>query len=66
MIDVVATLHLTFACHSQGGNRISSLVGAVFPAGLTELSLVSFHHCRLWICSVFVMCEARAVRMLRD
>ena len=44
MIDLVATLHLTFACHAQGENQITSLDGAVFPAGLTKLGLVSFHY----------------------
>ena len=52
MIDLVATLHLTFACHAQQGNKITSLDGVVFPAGLTELVLVSFHHCRHF----FVVC----------
>ena len=67
MIVVVATLHLMFACYAQGNNRISSLDGAVFPAGLTELELVSFHHCRLcFVVCVYVMCDACAVRMLRD
>ena len=47
MIDVVATLHLTFACYAQDLNQISSLDGAVFPAGLTTLWLVSFHPCLL-------------------
>ena len=53
MIDVVATLHLTFACHAQIKNQITSLDGAVFPSGLTELFLVSFYHRRLWY---FVVC----------
>ena len=35
--------YLTSACHSQCGNQITSLDGAVFPTGLTELALVSFH-----------------------
>ncbi len=43
MIDVVATLHLTFACHAQERNRITSLDFTVFPAGLTKLSLVNFY-----------------------
>ncbi len=43
VIDLVATLHLTFACHAQQGNKITSLDGVVFPAGLTKLWLVSFH-----------------------
>ena len=47
MIDLVAMLHLTFACYAQSGNQITSLDGAVFPAGLTTLWLVSFHHCLL-------------------
>ncbi len=55
MIDLVATLHLTFACHSQYGNKITSLDGAVFPAGLTELFLVSFNHFRL--CFWCVCCD---------
>ncbi len=46
MIDLVATLHLTSACHAQNGNHITSLDGAVFPAGLTTLSVVSFHDYR--------------------
>ncbi len=66
MIDVVATLHLTFACYAQGNNRIISLDGAVFPAGLTKLDLVSNQYCRLLSWCVFVMCEAHAVRMLLD
>ncbi len=44
MIDLVL-LNLTFACHAQGNNQITSLDGVVFPAGLTKLVLVSFHHC---------------------
>ena len=43
----VAPLHLTSACDAQDGNKITSLVGVVFPAGLTELDLVSFHCCIL-------------------
>ena len=43
MIVLVATLHLTCAFHAQGHNPITSLDGAVFPAGLTTLGLVSFH-----------------------
>jgi hypothetical protein len=46
-IALVATLHLTAACHAQHDNKITSLDGAVFPAGLTELGLVSFHDGRL-------------------
>jgi hypothetical protein len=42
VIDLVAMLHLTSACHAQNGNQITSLDGAVFPAGLKELQLVSF------------------------
>ncbi len=63
---LVATLHLTFACHAQQSNQITSLDGAVFPAGLTYLSLVSFHHCRLWYFVVYDVYEARTVRLLRD
>ena len=59
MIDVVATLHLTFACHAQQSNQITSLDGAVFPAGLTELNLVSFHHSRLWFGFVVCVCDVR-------
>ena len=54
MIDLVTTLHLTFACHAQIKNQITSLDGAVFPAGLTVLGLVSFHYCRLWFFGVCV------------
>jgi len=53
MIDLVATLHLTFAYYAQTRNQITSLDGAVFPSGLTVLDLVRFHHCRLWY---FVVC----------
>ncbi len=67
MIDLDATLQLTFACHSQQSNQITSLDGAKFPSGLTGLHLVSFHHSRLcFVVCLFVMCEARAVRMLHD
>jgi hypothetical protein len=38
----VAPLHLTSACHVQENNQITSLDGAVFPAGLTWIRLVSF------------------------
>jgi hypothetical protein len=66
MIDLVATLHLTFACHGQYNNQITSLDGVVFPAGLTELSLVSFHNCR----HCFMLCvrdvRGTCVRMLLD
>jgi hypothetical protein len=41
-----ASLHLTFACHAQVANQITSLDSVVFPEGLTELVLVSFHYCR--------------------
>jgi hypothetical protein len=54
VIDLVATLHLTFVCHSQYGNQITSLDGAVFPAGLTKLHLVSFHNCLLLFFGVCV------------
>ena len=43
MIVLVATLYLTCARHAQEHNQITSLDGAVFPAGLTTLGLVSFH-----------------------
>ena len=33
--------HVTSACDAQGSNRITSLAGVVFPAGLTKLHLVS-------------------------
>ena len=57
MIDVVATLHLTCACHAQGWNQISSLDGAVFPAGLTRLWLVSF---QVFIqCLLVCVCDVR-------
>ena len=42
----VALLHLTSACDAQDYNKITSLVGAVFPAALTDLQLVSFDCCR--------------------
>ena len=45
-ITRVAALYLTSACHAQHGNKISSLDGVVFPAGLTTLWLVSFCDCR--------------------
>jgi hypothetical protein len=41
----VAPLHLTSACHVQENNLITSLDGAVFPAGLTSLNLVGFDDC---------------------
>jgi len=45
----VASLHLTFVCDSQRNNKIASIKGVVFPAGLTMLGLVSVHeftlHC---------------------
>ena len=47
MVALVATLYLTCARHAQEHNQILSLDGAVFPAGLTELALVSFHPCLL-------------------
>ncbi len=53
-----ATLHLTCACLEQQSNNITSLKGAVFPAGLTTIDLVSFHHCRLLFCGVCV-CDVR-------
>jgi hypothetical protein len=42
-----ATLRLKSACPAQDGNQITSLDGAVFPAGLTELCLVSARDCRI-------------------
>ncbi len=57
MIDLVATLHLTSACHAQNGNRITSLDGAVFPAGLL-LVLVSFHDYR-GPCFVLCTCDVQ-------
>ncbi len=42
----VAPLHLTSACDAQFSNEVASLEGAVFPAGLTKLNLVSFYCCR--------------------
>ncbi len=42
----VAALYLKFACHAQDKNQISRLDGVVFPAGLTQLRLVSFWYCR--------------------
>ena len=59
MIDVVATLHLTFACYAQESNQITSLQGVLFPAGLTELYLVNFHLSRL--CFVVCVCDVRGV-----
>jgi hypothetical protein len=50
-------LHLTSACHAQQYNTITSLDGVVFPAGLTELWLVSFHDGRL--CFVACVCDVR-------
>jgi hypothetical protein len=41
----VSPLHLTAACDAQWNNQITSLDGAVFPAGLTQLHLVSFDYC---------------------
>ena len=58
MIDLVATLHPTSACHAQDNNRITSLDGAVFPAGLTKLSLVSFHDYR-GPCFVLCACDVQ-------
>ena len=43
----VAPLHLTSVCDEQDSIKFSSLEGAVFPAGLTKLALVSF--CLLYI-----------------
>ncbi len=40
----VSPLHLTCACDAQQSNHITSLDGAVFPAGLTSLVLVSFDY----------------------
>ncbi len=57
MIDLVETLHLTLACHAQHLNKITSLDGAVFPAGLTGLELVSFHHFRH--CFIVCVCGVR-------
>jgi len=42
----VAALYLTSACHAQQRNQISRLDGVVFPAGLTELRVVSVCFCR--------------------
>jgi hypothetical protein len=42
-----ATLRLKSACPAQDGNQITSLDGAVFPAGLTVLCLVSARDCRI-------------------
>ncbi len=58
--------YLTSSCHAQFRNHITSLDGAVFPAGLTTLDLVRFHDGRLCLWCVDAMCEARAVWMLRD
>ena len=52
--DVV---YLTSSCHAQQRNTITSLDGVVFPAGLTELGLVSFHDGRL--CFVVCVCDVR-------
>ena len=40
LCHVTSMCHVTTACDVQAGNRISSLDGVVFPAGLTELRLV--------------------------
>ncbi len=58
--------YLTSSCHAQSFNKITSLDGAVFPAGLKKLDLVGFHDGRLCFWCVYAMCEARAVWMLRD
>jgi hypothetical protein len=57
VIVLVATLHLTFACHAQDHNAITSLNGAVFPVGLPWLGLVSIHYCRL--CFGLCICAVR-------
>ncbi len=57
MIDVVATLHLTFACRAQNHNNITSLDGAVFPETLETLDLVSLHYYRL--CFMVCVCDVR-------
>jgi hypothetical protein len=44
----VSPLHLTSACDAQQSNQITSLDGAVFPAGLTLLVLVSFDYRIFW------------------
>jgi hypothetical protein len=54
---LVATLHLTSACPAQTLNKITSLAGVVFPAGLAKLYLVSFHDGRL--CFVVCICDVR-------
>jgi hypothetical protein len=58
VIDLVATLHLTSTCHAQDNNNITSLDGAVFPARLTKLWLVSFHDYR-GTCFVLCACDVQ-------
>jgi hypothetical protein len=57
-----ATLRLKSACPAQDGNQITSLDGAVFPAGLKMLDLVSAHE-SLIAGFLFVVCiSVRDVR----
>ncbi len=58
-IGCVAALYLTSACHAQSGNKISSLDGVVFPAGLTMLHLVSICYCRHLFCDMWMCCVRR-------
>ncbi len=63
----VAALFLTSACHAQYSNQISSLDGVVFPAGLTELDLVSICLLQAFVSwCVDVMCQAVVVCMVFD
>ena len=63
--DVV---YLTSSCYAQGGNKVTSLDGVFFPAGLTELHLVSFHDGRLCfvvcVCDVRCACDVDVARLL--
>ena len=65
--DACFVLYLTSACHAQSDNHVSGLEGAVFPAGLKKLTLVSclLLHAFVSRC-VDVMCEAVAVCMVCD
>jgi hypothetical protein len=54
----VVPLHLTSAYDAQDNTKITSLEGAVFPAGLTDLYLVSFGCCGYFFKSLDMMIEA--------
>ncbi len=62
----VKALCLTSACHAQGNNQINGLDGAVFPAGLARLGLVSLVLLVFDSWCVNVMFEADAVCMVCD